>query len=261
MALIHHVSKGSGGPPIVLVHGFACSHDDWAAQIAHFAPRHKTVAVDLRGHGSSPGTPDECSMERYGADVAEVMRALDLPPALVVGHSMGCRVVVEAALQAPERTAGLVLLDGSHFVAASEEMQRQRFAKGEYRAIVEGMFGQMFRPTSDTALVKRIMARALALPEPIGRKVLSDMARYDVRRLAGSLALLDVPVLAIQTTYTNERRERVSMTAGQRTPYLDLIAAHARRAEIQIIPGAGHFPQIEQSEETNAAIAGFLSRV
>lgn len=261
MALIHHVAKGDGGPPVVLVHGFACAHDDWAAQIAHFSARHRTVAVDLRGHGASPGTPDECSIERYGADVAEVMRALDLPPALVVGHSMGCRVAVEAALQAPERTAGLVLLDGSHFVAASEAMQRQRFARGEYRTVAEGMFGQMFLPQSDKALVARITARALALPEPIGRKVLTDMARYDVRRLAGSLALLDVPVLALQTTYTNERRERASMTVGQRTPYLDLIAAHARYAEIQVIAGAGHFPQIERAEETNAAIAGFLAKV
>ena len=261
MALIHHVSKGSDGTPVVLVHGFACAHDDWAAQIAHLSPHRRTVAVDLRGHGASPGTPDQCSMERFGADVAEVMRALDLPPALVVGHSMGCRVVVEAALQAPEHTAGLVLLDGSHFVAASEETLRQRLAQGAYRAIVEGMFGQMFLPSSDTALIKRIVARALALPEPIGRKVLSDMARYDVRRLAGSLALLDVPVLAIQTTYTNERRERVSMTDGQRTPYLDLISAHAQRAQIQVIPGAGHFPQIERADETNAAMAGLLARL
>ena len=87
MTLIHHVVRGAGAPPVVFVHGFACAHTDWAAQTAHLAPRHRTVAVDLRGHGASPGTPDECSIERYGADVAEVMRALDLPSAVLVGHS------------------------------------------------------------------------------------------------------------------------------------------------------------------------------
>src|SRR3712207_3770697 len=94
------------------VHGFACAHGHWDAQVAHLAPRHRTVAVDLRGHGDSPGSADECSIERYGADVAALLHALDSPPAVLVGHSMGCRVVIEAALQAPSRTAGVVLVDG-----------------------------------------------------------------------------------------------------------------------------------------------------
>src|ERR1039457_1860691 len=90
MTLIHHVVTGDGPLPIVFVHGFACAHGDWDNQVAHLSPRHRTVAVDLRGHGASPGTAEECSIERYGADVAEVMRALALRPAVLVGHSMGC---------------------------------------------------------------------------------------------------------------------------------------------------------------------------
>ena len=66
MPLIHHVITGQGRPPIVFVHGFGCSHSDWNAQVAHFSQRHQTVAVDLRGHGASPGTADECSIEEYG---------------------------------------------------------------------------------------------------------------------------------------------------------------------------------------------------
>jgi pimeloyl-ACP methyl ester carboxylesterase len=97
MPLIHHVITGQGRLPNVFVHGFGCAHSDWDAQVAHLSPRHQTVAVDLRGHGASPGTPDECSIDQHGADVAEIMRALALPPAVLVGHSMGCRVVVEAA--------------------------------------------------------------------------------------------------------------------------------------------------------------------
>ena len=120
MPLIHHVVAGKGRPAVVFVHGFGCAHSDWDAQVAHLSPRHLTVAVDLRGHGASPGTAAECSIERYGADVAEVMQALSLPPAVLVGHSMGCRVVVEAALQAPAHAAGIVLIDGSQFASAME---------------------------------------------------------------------------------------------------------------------------------------------
>jgi pimeloyl-ACP methyl ester carboxylesterase len=113
MPLIHHVLTGTGRPAVVFVHGFGCAHSDWDAQVAHISPRHLTVAVDLRGHGVSPGTAAKCSIERYGADIAEVMQALALSPAVLIGHSMGCRGVVEAALQAPAHVAGIVLLDGS----------------------------------------------------------------------------------------------------------------------------------------------------
>ena len=66
MALIHYIVVGHGEPPIVLV-PFACAHTDWDAQVAHLAPYHQTIAVDLRGHGASPGSPNECLIERYGA--------------------------------------------------------------------------------------------------------------------------------------------------------------------------------------------------
>src|SRR3954453_4837520 len=126
MPLIHHVVTGTGRPPIVFVHGFGCALADWDAQVAHLSSHHKTVAADLRGHGKSPGEAAECSVERYGADVAEVMCALDLPRAVVVGHSMGCRVAVEAALQAPARTAAVILVDGSQFAAAMGPVLMQR---------------------------------------------------------------------------------------------------------------------------------------
>src|ERR1700733_9904869 len=131
MGLIHHVVAGDGRPTIVFVHGFGCAHSDWSAQIAHFSSRHQTVAVDLRGHGASPGPAQDCSIERYGGDVAEVMRALALPPAVLVGHSLGCRVVIEAALQVPRQTAGVILVDGSQFAAVMEPVLMERFATAE----------------------------------------------------------------------------------------------------------------------------------
>lgn len=62
------------------------------------------------------------------------------------------------------------------------------------------------------------------------------MVRYDTGRLATSLASLRVPVMAIQTTYGNERRERRSMTAGQTTPYRDMLRANVPAIRIEIIP-------------------------
>jgi pimeloyl-ACP methyl ester carboxylesterase len=260
MPLIHHVVTGRGRPPIVFVHGFACAHSDWDAQVAHFSPRHQTIAVDLRGHGASHGTPDECSVERYGADVAEVIRALALPPAVLVGHSMGCRVVVEAALQAPDHIAGVVLVDGSQFAPTVESMLKEAFANPDgYSALTRRWFQDMFTANSNAAVVASVIERAGRLPQLIGEKLLIDMVRYDVGRLSTALSDLRVPVMAIQTTYSNEKRERRSMSKGQTTPYLDMLRAHIPSVRVEIIAGTGHFPQIDESEQTNALIDSFLA--
>ncbi len=259
MSLIHHVVTGQGQPPIVFVHGFGCARTDWDAQVAQLSPRYQTVAVDLRGHGDSPGTAAECSIERYGADVAEVMRALDLPPAVLVGHSMGCRVVTEAALQVPAHTAGVILVDGSQFAAAMASVLNERFATPDgYAAMTGGMFKDMFTDKSDPAVVDAVVARALRLPVPIGAKMLTDLLRYDVGRFASSLGGLRLPVMALQATYSNEKRERQTMRQGQTSPYLDMLKANVPSARVEIIADTGHFPQLDESARTNALIASFV---
>jgi pimeloyl-ACP methyl ester carboxylesterase len=260
MALIHHVVTGKDRPPIVFVHGFACAHADWDAQVTHLSPCHQTVAVDLRGHGASPGTEAECSIERYGADVAEIMRALALPPAVLVGHSMGCRVVIEAALQAPAQTAGVILVDGSQFAPAMAALLKERFATPNgYATMTNNNFKDMFTAKSDQTVVASIVERAGRLPRPIGEKLMADLQRYDVGRLTSSLAGLRAPVMAVQTTYSNEQRERRTMRQGQATPYLDMLRASVPAARIEIITDTGHFPQLDESAQTNALIDSFLA--
>jgi pimeloyl-ACP methyl ester carboxylesterase len=259
MALIHHVVSGQGQPPIVFVHGFGCALSDWDAQVAHLSGRYQTIAVDLRGHGASPGEAAECSIERYGADVAEVMRALSLQPSVLVGHSMGCRVVTEAALQAPAHTAGVILVDGSQFAPAMAAVLRERFRTADgYAATLKELFTNMFTTKSDPAVVAAVCTRAEQLPRSIGEKMLTDMQRYDVGRLTRSLAGLAVPVMALQSTYSNEKRERQPLREGQATPYLDMLRDSLPSVRVEIIADTGHFPQLDESAQTNALIDRFV---
>jgi pimeloyl-ACP methyl ester carboxylesterase len=87
---------------------------------------------------------------------------------------MGCRVVIEAALQAPDRTAGVVLVDGSQFAPAMEATLRETFATPEgYAALVARWFEEMFTNRSDPAMVVSVVERAGRLPREIGEKVRS----------------------------------------------------------------------------------------
>src|SRR4051794_33411569 len=241
MPLIHHVIAGMPRRPVVFVHGFGCSLTDWDSQVAHLSPHHQTISVDLRGHGSSPGLPADCSIERYGANVVELMHALSLPPAVLVGHSMGCRVVAEAALQAPSLTAGVVLIDGSQFAASQAAALKTTFAlPNGFETMVQGMFRDMFHAKADRTVAAAVAARVQRLPRTIGMKMLMDLQRYDTARLTASLGCLHVPVMAIQTTYTNEKRERRSLQAKQTTPYLDMLRGALPSVRIEIIEETGH---------------------
>ncbi len=263
MPLIHHVIAGHAHPPIVFVHGFACGHTDWDAQVAHLSPRHQTVAIDLRGHGASHGSASDCAIERYGADVAEVMRALNLPPAIIVGHSLGCRVAIEAALQAPDHTKALVLVDGSQFASAMGPVLRAAFAQPNgFATMAQGLFKDMFTAKSAPATTQAVVDRALRLPREIGEKMLTDLQRYDAHRLTASLQSLQslrVPVMAIQTTFSNEKRERSSMKKGQSSPYLDMLRTAVPAVRVEIVEDTGHFPQLDEPAQTNALLDSFLA--
>jgi pimeloyl-ACP methyl ester carboxylesterase len=258
---MHFVRTGRGAPPLVFVHGFACSHEDWRAQLELFASSHEVVACDLRGHGTTPGRPHECSIEHYGGDVAALLANLELPASILVGHSMGCRVVLEAARLDPQRVAGLVLVDGSRIgsgdPAEAEAAARAAIESAGYAAFARKFFSDMFLAPSEEA--ERIIARAMRLPAEIGAALLPRMVRWDAENMDRTLAAVRAPLMAIQSTYVNAERKRVPLQKGETTPWLELLRAKAPGARIEVVPGVGHFSQLEAAGTVNRLIASFSS--
>lgn len=140
--------QGDGSPPLVFVHGYACSHDDWQQQVDFFRTQQYVVTCDLRGHGASACDPERCNIETFGADISALLSALDLHPAILIGHSMGCRVVLQAYLDAPQRVAGLILLDGSRLGAGDPQVAgqttRQMIQSVGYTTMLRRLFNDMF---------------------------------------------------------------------------------------------------------------------
>ncbi len=168
------------------MHGFACSHADWQFQFDFFSKTNDVVACDLRGHGETPGRPYECSIEHYGGDVAALINNLELKRTVLIGHSMGCRVVLEAnrllsSSEGPERVAGLILVDGSRLASgdpdAAESAARAAIEKAGYPAFAENLFRQMF--FNPSALAEAIVARALRSSAETGPALWPRMARWD----------------------------------------------------------------------------------
>ena len=215
------------------------------------------VACDLRGHGATPGRPQECSIEHFGGDVAALAANLDLPKLVLIGHSMGCRVVLEANRIAPERVAGIVLIDGSRFATgdpgAAEAAARAAIERVGFQAWAEDLFRQMF--LEQTPATERLVQRAVRQGAEIGPALWPRSARWDAGSLEPALAAVRAPVLVIQTTTRDAQTgKRAPMKPGQTSAWLDLLKARLGNVRIEVLPNLGHFPQLEAPERVNRLI-------
>ena len=249
--------QGRGAPPLLFVHGFACSHEDWRHQLEFCSKDHEVAACDLRGHGATPGRPQECSIEHYGGDVAALVNNLELRGVFLIGHSMGCRVVLEAARLLPKRVAGLVLIDGSRQATgdpdAAEATARAQVSKTGYPSFAENLFRQMF--FKQTKEAEAIVERAVRSSAAFGAELWPRMARWDAANMESALEASRGRILAIQSTKRDAQLKRSPMKPGESTPWVELLRTYGARVEI--IPDTGHFTQLEAPQEVNRLIAGF----
>jgi len=261
---LNFVDIGHDDPAIVFIHGFTCALSDWNAQLPALSGRNRCVAVDLPGHGSSAASP-EATIQALAGAVNETLDRLALKRVVLVGHSMGCRIVSETYTQAPDRVCGVVYVDGSMLAdgdpdaasrAASETIERLGMA-GVVARIYEGFFVEI----TSAAVRAPIDARRAAIDLDFARRLWLDLVRWDASRATAALSKVNVPALVIQSTYLNTELKRVSLVPGQSAPWPEAVSKAVKDVTYTVISGVGHFPMSEAPRETNAAIAGFVRRL
>jgi pimeloyl-ACP methyl ester carboxylesterase len=240
---VRYEVRGSGEPGLVFVHGWSCDRGYWRGQVGHFAERHQVVAVDLAGHGESGLGRSAWTMPAFGADVVAVADQLGLRRVVLIGHSMGGDVVVEAALRMPGRVAGLVWVDVYRSLTDSHEPHdgfvdafRADFA-ATTRAFVHGMFPS----TSDSALVDRVADDMAAAPVDVALGALRH-AMANEGPVIAALRDLAVPVVAINPDY--------------RPTDVDSLARHGVRTVL--MRGVGHFGMLEDPSTFNRLLAAAI---
>lgn len=107
--LLHFQSLGAG-QPLMLLHGLFGSADNWATVAKALATDFQVISIDLRNHGRSPHAESH-SYPEMAADVLALMDHQGLQAAHVLGHSMGGKVAMQLAFQAPARVQRLVVVD------------------------------------------------------------------------------------------------------------------------------------------------------
>jgi pimeloyl-ACP methyl ester carboxylesterase len=101
---------------VVALHGLTASYVNFIGIAERLAGRRPLLAFDLRGRGDSDKPDGPYGYAQHARDVAAAMRAFDIGPSVIVGHSMGGFIATALAEQNPELVAGLILIDGGYLL-------------------------------------------------------------------------------------------------------------------------------------------------
>jgi pimeloyl-ACP methyl ester carboxylesterase len=101
------------GDPLLLIHGLGSSGRDWELQAGYFARHYRVITYDLRGHGQSSKAPGPYSVELFAEDTAKMLQKIDLPPAHVLGISLGGMVAFQLTLSFPQLVRSLIIVNST----------------------------------------------------------------------------------------------------------------------------------------------------
>ncbi|HEX2252122.1 MAG TPA: alpha/beta hydrolase [Thermoanaerobaculia bacterium] len=238
---IHYLTAGEGEPALVLVHCWSCDAGYWRHQLPSLAADRRVVAVDLGGHGESGRGRTAWTMEAFGRDVAAVAEALELDDVILVGHSMGGYVMLEAARALPGRVRGLVAVDT--LLDIEEEHDPQAVARyvaalrRDFPGTTRQAMATYIAPETDPVVAEWILSDMAAGPPEVGVPAFESLIAHDA---AAALDELRLPFAAI-----NGRLEPTNEAALRR---------HAPDAQVIYLDAVGHWPMLERPAAFETAL-------
>jgi pimeloyl-ACP methyl ester carboxylesterase len=237
---------GEGSPAVVLIHCWLCDQHLWDAVVPVLARKHTVVTLDLAGHGGSGGRRDAWTIQAFGGDVKAVVDRLGLDRVILVGHSMGGLVAVEAAHLMPAKLAALVPVD--ILLNVEEEMKPEGVGaylkpfRADFKAAAEKFIrDNMFVPSSDPALVERVVTLVKAAPPEMAVAALEAAWKYDAK---AGLREIKAPITAINADKFPTNRE------GNRR--------YAPQFDAVIMKGVGHYLMLEAPARFTELLLGVV---
>jgi pimeloyl-ACP methyl ester carboxylesterase len=254
------------GSPIVLIHCYTCSMHWWDDLAPLLGRGHRVIRVDLLGHGGSDKPGGGYSIDEQASAVAEALAKLGVLNATVVGHSLGGSVATALAEQSPRLASKVVIIDQAPEDGFEHESLAQhlgywpiigeameRLVQVAPASLVRNQYGEAFAPGYKIAdgfqnpeqPVDDLRAMTYtSFKETVDEeKSFVDDAPLDQR-----LAATHVPVLVIFGAEDQIYDAQEAVARYQR---------NVPGAQVHLIPGAGHSPNVEKPSEVAPLILAF----
>jgi pimeloyl-ACP methyl ester carboxylesterase len=255
------------GPPVVLIHGMVNSSRHWESVALRLADAYTVIAPDLIGHGDSATPRGDYSLGAHAASIRDLLAAIGIDRATIVGHSLGGGVAMQFFYQFPQRVERLALVSSGGLGHEVSPLLRSAALPGAsallslaaHRRVLSTMMDageRLRRRGSGKGVYLQAIARALRpLEEPAARRAFLQTLRsvIDARgqRVSATdrLYLLNsMPTLVVW----GERDNTIPLAHGRDTH----CAVPGSRFET--LPRAAHFPNLEDPEGLATVLRDFI---
>lgn len=262
------VDGDQGNPPVLLIHGIGRSMEDWSTQYERLAQSYRTISLDVPGFGFSDRPKETITLPVLAQGVADALDALgEKRPVHAVGNSLGGAIAQQLLIEQPERVASLSLINSAGFGSEVTMLLRMLTVP-----VLGAM--SMRRPTRASAA---LMERLIHADKSIATRQRIDHA-FAVGSQPDAGAVMLETALALGTPRGVRPEWRRELAVGvARAPRPTLIMWGARdrilpahhideamrvypHAEVHLLSGVGHMPQIECPKRFADLLLVFLAR-
>ena len=245
---LRYLDIGSGEPALVFIHGWCCNQSMWGDQIEAFAPAHRIIAVDLRGHGESDKPDQDYTIDQFAGDMAWLIREIGLDRPVLIGHSMGGVTALKLVREHPNIARAAVFVDAG-IMPIPEEIRPligqtiEALKSPAYREVAANVVKQfLFREESPADLRENVAASMATAPQRVMHTAIASTLSEE-NYPPGPVPVLSLFVKAATLQATEEQLK-------ERYPGMEVASVDA-----------GHFIQLEKPAELNTLISDFLEKV
>jgi pimeloyl-ACP methyl ester carboxylesterase len=258
------------GPAVLFVHGLMSSSETWRDQIDRLGTGLRVVAPDLFGHGASAKPAGDYSLGAHAATLRDLLDALALPGATVVGHSLGGGIALQFAYLFPERVDGLVLVGSGGLGRELNPLLRAATLPGS-ELVLPVLASNWVHAVGDTALHwwSKIGLPSISPSSDEGWRGLSSLADAETRRafLATSRAVIDVhgQTVSAANRLSGMASRPAMLIWGARdriVPPAHIASAKQElpASRVEMFARSGHFPHLDEPDRFARVLREFMAQ-
>lgn len=252
---VRYVDVGEG-PPVVLLHGFASSIENWITVMPRLVKDHRVIAIDLRGFGWTDRPVADYSPKAQAQLLKAVLDERKVGKVAIVGHSYGSSVALAFALEYPEQVSRIALYDAWVYDSQLPSMFHMARAKG----VGEVLFGLFYSERYEERLTMGFYD-----PDMVSEQLVEEVEKAFERpgTRAGALeAVRGMRFDEMESRYRTITAPTLLLWGREDlvTPVSigEKLVRQLPNAKLNVYPRCGHFPMIEAVSESTRDLGAFL---
>lgn len=263
---VAYLDEGQG-EVILLIHGMAGSSQTWRSVIRPLSRKYRVVAPDLLGHGSSAKPRSDYSLGAFAVSLRDLLDELGVAQATVVGHSLGGGVAMQFVYQHPDYAQRLILIGSGGLGPDVGWTLRLLSAPGA--ELIMPIIAPP--PVLSVGEKVRSLFAKMGIESPRGAEIWNAYSSFSdaetrqafLRTLRSVVDFRGQSVSALNRLHVKANLPTMAIWGDQDAiiPVDHAYAAQATRPDVrlEVLPGVGHFPQVERPAQVVELIEDFIA--